>query len=162
MANNNDGFFANLTFKEIANYSADEFEAETYFKTYAIGYTTALFTVYCVSALLAWVLPGRLSLWSLSPIVALAIAEFVSAHWMKKRVPRPNKMRSWTGIILMLVPTIALFAGLATKLSIDSDFDNGLVIGAFTGIAAVLILGPIFLKWQNGRDQQRLNSQLED
>ncbi|MFW9216640.1 hypothetical protein ACOJA8_04510 [Corynebacterium striatum] len=103
MTNNNDGFFANLTLKEIANYSHDEFEAETYFKTYAIGYTTAFFTVYCVSALLAWVLPGRLSLWGLSPIVALAIAEFVSAHWMKKRVPRPNKMRSWTGITLMLV-----------------------------------------------------------
>ncbi|MFW9217644.1 hypothetical protein ACOJA8_09760, partial [Corynebacterium striatum] len=79
----------------------------------------------------------------------------------KQAVPR-SRNRGTNYPRSALVPTIALFAGIATKLSIDSDFDNGLVIGAFTGIAAVLILGPIFLKWQNGRDQQRLDSQLED
>ena len=164
MSNPDNDAFARLTFNEVERYARDEFEKEIVLKSYAIGYTVAFFTVYCAAAVLAWVLPGAHSLWALAPICGLVIAELVSSNWMKQHVPRPGTLRSWPGIILMMVPTIALFAGIwfSTREVHGSFFAGNVISGAIVGACAAFLLGPLFAKRRHERDEKRLNSQLED
>ncbi|MDO5032032.1 transcriptional regulator [Corynebacterium sp.] len=158
------GLAADYTLKEIDRFSRDEFEHEVLLKTYAIGYVTAMFTVYCASAVLAWALPGALTFWALAPLVALAIAEGFSSRWMRKHIPAPARLRSWSGILLMLIPAVALFAGMfyRSREAVDSDFASGGAVGAIIGAAAVVILAPLVARWRHDRDEKRLNRGLED
>lgn len=56
-----------------------------------------------------------------------------------------------------------MFVGLYVRLmQANSDYADGTVGGGFVGVAIAVLVVPVFRRWQHGRDQRRLDAQLED
>lgn len=69
--------------------ATDEFETATYHKANSVGYFTSLIGMALVGAILAWVLPGRQSMWSAIVLLIPAISSAASSQWMRNYVASP-------------------------------------------------------------------------
>lgn len=155
---------ANYTLNEIERASHDEFERETFYKAYAISAPPAQFLEFIVAAILAWVLPGQMSLLSFLVIVPSVLGNTIGATWLRKRVASPLVSRTWSAMAVYLIPIIAMIAGTAFNAYTPTDGHNpfAYLAGAAVGTITVLILAPFIRRYQHRRDQARLNAELED
>lgn len=155
---------ANYSLNEIERTTRDEFERDTCLKACAIGMTSIPFLELIVAAILAWVLPGQMSILCLLALAPSIIGNFIGTAWMRKRVATPLVSRNWTAIAVYLIPLIAMFAGIAYNAYAPADGHNPVayLIGTAVGAITVLILTPFIRRRQHRRDQARLDAELED
>ncbi|WP_239181117.1 transcriptional regulator [Corynebacterium singulare] len=154
---------ANYALNEIERASQDEFERHIFLKSYAVAYTSANFLQLVIAAILAWVLPGKLSFLSLLVLVPLLVGSTVASAWLRNHVARPQARRSWTAMIVYFIPMIVMLAGIAYNAYPPADGSRATyLIGALVGSGTALILTPFLLRRQNRRDQARLDAKLED
>ena len=155
---------ANYSLNEIERTTRDEFERDTCLKACAIGMTSIPFLELIVAAILAWVLPGQMSMLCLLALAPSIIGNSIGTAWMRKRVATPLVSRNWTAIAVYLIPLIAMFAGIAYNAYAPADGHNPVayLIGTAVGAITVLILTPCIRRRQHRRDQARLDAELED
>ncbi|MDV2431846.1 transcriptional regulator [Corynebacterium tuberculostearicum] len=155
---------ANYSLNEIERTTRDEFERDTCLKACAIGMTSIPFLELIVAAILAWVLPGQMSMLCLLALAPSIIGNSIGTAWMRKRVATPLVSRNWTAIAVYLIPLIAMFAGIAYNAYAPADGHNPVayLIGTAVGAITVLILTPFIRRRQHRRDQARLDAELED
>ena len=154
---------ANYALNEVEQASHDEFERDILFKSYAVAYTLANFLQLVIAAILAWVLPGKMSFLSLLVLVPLLAGSTVASAWLSKHIARPQARRSWTAMIIYFIPMIVMFAGIAYNAYPPADGSRSIyLIGALVGAGTALILTPFVRRLQNRRDQARLDAKLED
>ena len=154
---------ANYTLNEVEQASHDEFERDILFKSYAVAYTAANFLQLVIAAILAWVLPGKMSFLSLLALVPLLAGSTVASAWLSKHIARPQARRSWTAMIVYFIPLIVMLAGIAYNAYPPADGSrSSYLIGALVGAGTALILTPFVRRLQNRRDQARLDAKLED
>ena len=155
---------ANYSLNEIERTTRNEFERDTCLKACAIGMTSIPFLELIVAAILAWVLPGQMSMLCLLALAPSIIGNSIGTAWMRKRVATPLVSRNWTAIAVYLIPLIAMFAGIAYNAYAPADGHNPVayLIGTAVGAITVLILTPFIRRRQHRRDQARLDAELED
>lgn len=155
---------ANYTLNEIERASHDEFERETFYKAYAISATPTLFLELVAAAILAWVLPGKMSMLCFLAIVPSVFGSSIGTAWLRKRVATPLVGRNWSAMAVYLIPAIAMFAGIAYNAYAPADGHNltAYLVGTAVGAIAVLILAPFIRRLQHRRDQARLDAELDD
>ncbi|MFH6889660.1 MULTISPECIES: hypothetical protein [Corynebacterium] len=155
---------ANYTLREIDRASRDEFERETFYKAYAISAPPAQFLEFVVAAILAWVLPGQMSMLSFLVIVPSVLGNTIGTTWLRKRVAAPLVGRNWSAMAIYFIPIIAMIAGTAFNAYAPADghIPSAYLAGAAVGAITVLILAPFIRRYQHRRDQARLDAELDD
>ena len=155
---------ANYTHTEIERATRDEFERDTLYKASAISITLIPFLELVVAAILAWVLPGRMSLLCFLALVPSILGNTIGTAWMRQRVATPPVGRNWTAMAVYFIPLIAMFVGIAYNAYAPADGHNpaSYLLGTAVGAITVLILTPFIRRRQHRRDQARLDAELED
>ncbi|MCQ9348744.1 transcriptional regulator [Corynebacterium phoceense] len=154
---------ARYSFNEVDRAARDEFERDSLYKSFAVAFLVVQVMTIVTGAVLAWVLPGAHALWALAVFVPLVAGEIISSTWLKTQMPRPSVTRRWSFMIPLLVVELIMFVGLYVRLmQANSDFADNFVGGGFVGVAIAFLVVPVFRRWQHGRDQRRLDAQLED
>ncbi|KXB54592.1 hypothetical protein HMPREF3227_00523 [Corynebacterium sp. CMW7794] len=154
---------ARYSFNEVDRAARDEFERDSLYKSFAVAFLVIQVMTIVTGAVLAWVLPGAHALWALAVFVPLVAGEIISSTWLKTQMPRPSVTRRWSFMIPLLVVELIMFVGLYVRLmQANSDFADNFVGGGFVGVAIAFLVVPVFRRWQHGRDQRRLDAQLED
>lgn len=151
---------ANYTLNEIERASHDEFERETFYKAYAISATPTLFLELVAAAILAWVLPGKMSMLCFLAIVPSVFGSSIGTAWLRKRVATPSVGRNWSAMTVYLIPLIVMFAGIAHNAYAPDS--TSYLIGAGAGVTAAIIFTPLLRRHQHQRDQARLDAELDD
>ena len=151
---------ANFSLREIERASHDEYELETFYKACTIAAPLIQFLELVVAAILAWVLPGQMSMLCLLALVPTVIGNTIGTVWLRRRVATPLVSRNWTVMVLYLVPLIVMFAGIA--FNAYEPAPASYLIGAIAGVITVVILTPFIRRRQHRRDQARLDGELED
>lgn len=152
---------ANISLNHIERASTDEFERDILTKASAITLTPITFLELIVAAILAWSLPGRLSLLALLAIIPSIAGTSLSTAWLRKHIATPTVRSNWTLTALYLIPMFICFAGIAYHAFALSDAAPYL-IGATVGTFTVILISPALRRKQNRRDQSRLDAELED
>ncbi|ERS58118.1 MULTISPECIES: hypothetical protein [Corynebacterium] len=152
---------ANISLNHIERASTDEFERDILTKASAITLTPITFLELIVAAILAWSLPGRLSLLALLAIIPSIAGTSLSTAWLRKHIATPTVRSNWTLTALYLIPMFICFAGIAYHAFALSDAAPYL-IGATVGAITAVLLSPTLRRKQNRRDQSRLDAELED
>ncbi|MDK4208878.1 transcriptional regulator [Corynebacterium accolens] len=152
---------ANISLNHIERASTDEFERDILTKASAITLTPITFLELIVAAILAWSLPGRLSLLALLAIIPSIAGTSLSTAWLRKHIATPTVRSNWTLTALYLIPMFICFAGIAYHAFTLSDAAPYL-IGATVGAITAVLLSPTLRRKQNRRDQSRLDAELED
>ncbi|WP_288747846.1 transcriptional regulator [uncultured Corynebacterium sp.] len=152
---------ANISLNHIERASTDEFERDILTKASAITLTPITFLELIVAAILAWSLPGRLSLLALLAIIPSIAGTSLSTAWLRKHIATPTVRSNWTLTALYLIPMFICFAGIAYHAFALSDAAPYL-IGATVGAITAVLLSPTLRRKQNRRDQSRLDATLED
>ena len=142
----------------------DEYERTMLHRSSTVSMYLMIWFNFTVGAVLAWVLPGVLSLWSALLFLPPLLSNLIGEHWLKRHTPRPNypglPRRDWAiGIPVLLI----WMAGIA-----HNAFDG--ITGPTWAMIAGGILGGILAHWattkHNARnrrkDTERLNDQLDD
>ncbi|MEM5986040.1 transcriptional regulator [Corynebacterium hesseae] len=162
--NNMINALANYTLNEIERASRDEYERETFYKACAVAAPPVQFLELVIAAILAWVLPGQMSMLCFLAIVPSVIGNAIGTAWLRKRVATPLVGRNWSAMAVYLIPTIAMFAGIAYNAYAPADGHNptAYLAGTAVGAIAVLILAPFIRRHQHRRDQERLDAELDD
>ncbi|ERS42449.1 MULTISPECIES: hypothetical protein [Corynebacterium] len=148
---------ANISLNHIERASTDEFERDILTKASAITLTPITFLELIVAAILAWSLPGRLSLFALLAIIPSIAGTSLSTAYIATPTVRSN----WTLTALYLIPMFICFAGIAYHAFALSDAAPYL-IGATVGAITSVLISPALRRKQNRRDQSRLDAELED
>ncbi|MDK8763946.1 transcriptional regulator [Corynebacterium sp. MSK218] len=151
---------ANYSLREIERVSHDEYERETFYKTCTIAAPLIQFLELVVAAILAWVLPGKMSLLCLLALVPSVIGNIISTVWLRRRVAIPFVGRNWLAMVLYLIPLAVMFTGIAFNAYAPEP--AAYLIGAGAGVITVVILTPFIRRRQHRRDQARLDAELED
>lgn len=151
---------ANYTLNEIERASHDEFERETFYKAYAISATPTLFLELVAAAILAWVLPGKMSMLCFLAIAPSVFGSSIGGAWLRKRVATPSVGRNWSAMTVYLIPLIVMFAGIAHNAYAPDS--TSYLIGAGAGVTAAIIFTPFLRRRQHQRDQARLDAELDD
>lgn len=150
---------ANISLNHIERASTDEFERDILTKASAITLTPITFLELIVAAILAWSLPGRLSLLALLAIAGTSLG----AAWMRRHIATPTVRSNWTLTALYLIPMFLCFAGIAYHAFTRSDAPAAsYLIGATVGAITAVLISPALKRKQNRRDQSRLDAELED
>lgn len=154
---------ANMSLNHIERASTDEFERDILTKASAITLTPITFLELIVAAILAWSLPGHLSLLALLAIVPSIAGTSLSAAWLRRHIATPTVRSNWTLTALYLIPMFLCFAGIAYHAYALSDAPAAsYLIGATVGAITAVLLSPTLRRKQNRRDQSRLDAELED
>ena len=147
----------------IVNYvdstATDEFEAATYHKANSVGFYTSLIGMALVGAILAWVLPGRQSLWSAIVLLIPLISSAASSQWMRNYVASPIFRLPPRSII---VTYWALCAVWLAGVIVTGGFESAGATGAIVGAIAVVVMAGTISKKRRQRDQTRLDAEAED
>lgn len=151
--------------------AADEFEAATYHKANSVGFYTSLIGMALVGAILAWVLPGQQSLWTVVVLLIPIISSAAGTQWMRNYVAEPViRLRDTPrGVLITYFALCAVWlAGLIVTGGFDPSggFDSAGAIGAIVGaIVGAVAAGTMFQrisKRRRQRDQARLDAEAED
>ncbi|WP_293771753.1 hypothetical protein [uncultured Corynebacterium sp.] len=155
---------AQLAFDNVRNSTEDEYQEQTLFQSFAVGYYALPATLCTVGAILAWILHGWTSYLSFLVIIPLLVSEGFSNAWLKDKAPRAKAVRGTGYYIATFVPLAFWIAGLAFRTVESGDSSNaiGLVVGAIVGGIAAAIVTPRILDKRRAQDKERLEATLED
>ena len=155
---------ANYSLRQIERASRDEYERETLYKACAVAAPPVQFLELVIAAILAWVLPGQMSMLCFLAIVPSVFGGSIGTAWLRKRVATPLVGRNWSAMAVYLIPAIAMFVGIAYNAYAPADGHNptAYLAGTAVGAIAVLILAPFIRRLQHRRDQARLDAELDD
>lgn len=141
----------------------DEYERAMLHRSSTVSMYLMIWFSFAAGALLAWVLPGLLSFWSMLLFLPPLLGNLLGERWLKQHAPRPAypglPRRDWA----ILIPILLIWLG-------------GIFYNVFEGTAPALsmviggIFGGLFANWfikkhnarNRQRDAERLNSELED
>ncbi len=142
----------------------DEFERAVLHRSSSVFAQISVAATMVGMVVLAWALPGWLSLWSSLLIVPLLLAEMIAQTWLRSQVASPRASRmSVRTVIALAVFTVAWAAGVQYQTSGLSDgFGGGALTGAMLGLLATLIFGPRIMQNNRARDAERLAAAEED
>ena len=155
----------------VEDMATDEFEAATYHKADSVSHMTVLPATALVAAILAWTLPGRESLWSLTLLLIPSISSFAGTQWMRNYVAHPvmSVKKMPRSVVVTYFALVAVWlAGIMVSMASagDLEFSSATVTGAIVGglvggIAAGAWYG--YLSRRRRRDDEaRLNASYED
>lgn len=155
---------ANYSLRQIERASRDEYERETFYKACAVAAPPVQFLELVIAAILAWVLPGQMSMLCFLAIVPSVFGSSIGTAWLRKRVATPLVGRNWSARAVYLIPVIAMSAGIAYNAYAPADGHNptAYLAGTAVGAITVLILAPFIRRHQHQRDQERLDAELDD
>ena len=155
---------ANYSLNEIERVSHDEYERETFYKACTIAAPPVQFMELVIAAILAWALPGQLSLLSFLALIPSVFGNAIGTVWLRQHVATPLVGRNWTMMAIYLIPLFVMFAGIAYHAYAPADGHNpaAYLAGTAVGAIAVLIITPFIRRRQHRRDQARLDAELED
>lgn len=153
--------FGDYVMKDLASRVDDEYQLDIALKASAIAYYLMPLTLYTFSAVLAWALPGRLSLWALVVPFPLFIAEGLAQQWMSSRAPilRPAKMFNTYIIISLAIFTVAMVGVVLKVIALDGPTASGGIIGAIVGVALMAIFLPRMINRRRKAETQRLEEE---
>jgi hypothetical protein len=142
----------------------DEYQERIVHQTYTVIWRYSYFATLIAGAVLAWVLPGKLSAWSALVLLPLAVSSVAGDQWMKQYSPRPRALRMTAGEgVLMAVLMLAWIAGVFLRVqSSDSSMAWGVLISGVTGAVIAYPSTAWSLKRTRAADEQRLDAELED
>lgn len=151
--------------------ATDEFEAATYHEANSVGFYTSLIGMALVGAILAWVLPGRQSLWSVIVLLIPIISSAASSQWMRNYVASPViRLRDTPRAVLVTyfvlcavwLVGVIVTGGFDPSGSFDSAGTSGAIVGAVVGAVVAGVTSHEFSKKRRQRDQARLDAEAED
>lgn len=156
--------------KILARYDAsvdDEFERDTFYRSYALFYYWFVRVLILCAGILAWVLPGTLAYWSFILFVPIVVAELAVNRWYKSRSPRPraNKLVTPQEWIVQMILVLFWLAGLivSSGSNVPDGFVTGIGIGAGGGlIGLLLLLNSSRIERMRQKDRERLDAQLDE
>ena len=146
----------------------DEFERAVLHRSSSIASQVAIVTALVVMAVLAWVLPGWHSLWSMLLLAPAVIGEIVSQSWMRAQVASPRAAGvGVAGKIFLVVLIIVWAAGLQFRIGgvtgdFASGFGDGALVGGLIGLAFGLMFLPRLFNRTRAKDAERLAATEED
>ena len=156
---------ANHTFEQVEACTEDEYQREVVYKSYAVGYSTMVFSLYTVGAIFAWLLEGQLSQVSVVVIFPYVLAEMISTQWMIKHVPRPKPTTPrLLSTALVALPAAIMTAGMFynTYQTGKLDTASGIIVGAILGFLGGLVFTPLIINLLRARDQRLLDASFDD
>lgn len=156
--------FADFALNDLRQRTDDEYQLDVAVKSTVVAYYTMPLSLMAVSAVLAWLLPGWLSVLAILPYTTLLVAEFVAYAWHLPRAPRPRSSVAPLYSVAIIALLLVLLAGIAKQLIGAGEMSSGIgmLMGALSGAAVAGILGPRVWHAARKRDVQRLEAGLED
>lgn len=124
-----------------------------------------------VGAILAWVLPGRQSLWSAMVLLIPLISGAASSQWMRNYVASPIfQLRDIPRSVLITYFTLCAIwltglivtGGFDPTGSFDSAGATGAIVGTIAGVVTTGTMSGYISKKRRQRDQARLDAEAED
>lgn len=142
----------------------DEYERSMLHRSSTISMYLMIWFTFTVGAVLAWVLPGLLSLWSVVVFLPPLLANLLGEHWLKQHTPRPNypelPRRDWA----IGIPIAAIWMAGVTYNAFDTTV-IAIVAMVAGGILGGFLASRSIMK-HNARNRQkdteRLNAELDD
>ena len=142
----------------------DEYEREIMHQSSTLALHLMTYVTVLMAAILAWVIPGPQSLWSLLLILTAPICSFIAGRWMSKRAPRPSSLKTNGFEMAFLIIVIAVWiAGIwvnAYEAEISSGI--GLICGGVVGGIAGGVAAQFALKKTRAMDMKRLDAELDE
>lgn len=155
--------FGDYVLNDLASRVDDEYQLDIALKASAIAYYLMPLTLYAFSAVLAWSLPGWLSLWALVVPFTLLLVEGLSHIWMTARAPRPRsgKMFSTYAVITLGIFIVAMVGVTRKVIELDGLFTaSGGIIGALVGGVFTAIFLPRSINRLRKAEAQRIDEEL--
>ena len=139
--------------------SDDEYQANTYLQSMAVGAYAAPIGATVAGAILAWVLPGNYSLLSILALLPILAHEIAADDWLRNRVPQPKYVPQKRYMGFVMIPCVAMIAGIAYRSTFGS---MSVTIGGIVGGCIAFWLLPKWTERQRNRAQQRLDAVEEE
>lgn len=140
----------------------DEYQARVMHQANSLYTVFSAYLSYACGAMLAWLLPGKLTILSMIPLIAPWLAYMESSRWMKSKAPRPRPWKFTRRELVIFVVLIGLWVGGMAYRSSEADFAVGSFIGAIVGGVLGGILMSAKMRKDRRKDQTRLEAELED
>lgn len=139
----------------------DEYEREILHQSSSIALHLLAYSMIVVGAILAWVIPGPASLWSMLVFWPVVVCSGIASVWMKKRAPRPRSIKFLGSEIAFMVIVMAAWLGGVWVNVFDAHLASGLGLiggGLVGGIAGGLAAG-VSLKKARAKDELRFEEE---
>ena len=142
----------------------DEYQRTMLHKANTVAVEAEPFFLALAFALLAWVLPGYDSLYSVLVILPTVWAQLIAQSWLRNYAPRPRPRRLLSRanapFFLLWIIGMGGIAHNAYGSSASATF--GMIVGAAAATVALLVFGPRTAAKRRQQDEHRLDAQLED
>jgi hypothetical protein len=143
----------------------DEYQERIVHQAATVTWRYAYFSTVVAGAVLAWVLPGKLTLWSIIVLVPVGVAGVAGDQWMKRYSPRPRAVRlSGAETVCVAALILVWLAGIYHHISGGDGGTawGGVVTGGITGGVVGYPAAVWWTRRNRTADEQRLNAELED
>lgn len=142
----------------------DEYQERIVHQAYTVTWRYSYFATLIAAVVLAWALPGKLSLWSAMVLLPLAVSGVAGDRWMKRYSPRPRalNMTRVEGVVVGVLMLVWIVGVLLSVQSGDSSMAWGVVTGGIVGAIIGFPVAAWWLKRARVADEQRLDAELED
>ncbi|MCQ9370998.1 hypothetical protein NQ024_07005 [Corynebacterium sp. 35RC1] len=137
----------------------DEYQANTFLQSMAVGSYAAPIGATLAGAILAWALPGNYSLLSILALLPILAHEIAATDWLRNRVPQPKYVPQTRYLGFVMIPCFVMIAGIAYRSTFAS---LSFAIGGIVGGCIAFWLLPKWTERQRNRAQQHLDAVEEE
>lgn len=150
----------------------DEYQADIAHRANSVIVATLVPVLLATGALLSWVLPGNLAWWSLVTFIPSFIFVAVGETWMRHYAPRPEASFPLPLMIVTMIPSVVMLAGLLynvvgpgagnNSLADLADSLNGGLIGMIIGAVIGGVIAIERSRRNRAKDTRLLEAELAD